>query len=151
MVEHLQASTFSLEWCDRRIESSGQTRRRFLDFQIDGKSLLDIPGTTLITPLGWLGSDTTQQVVAELLLKRPSGALQTGRVELYVCPECADIYCGSVTVKIEKMGSYFVWRDFAFENDLDSGPLAYEKMANWKLIGPFHFEKSQYWRVLNGV
>ncbi len=44
--------------------------------------------------------------------------LAPGRVPLDVCPECADIGCGALTVHVARRGSEFVWSDFGHEGAL---------------------------------
>ena len=62
---------------------------------------------------------------------------ETGRVILYLCPECGDIGCGAYTVVVERDGATYVWRSFAYEN-------GYEAAALVEDIGPFRFESQQY-------
>jgi len=88
-----------------------QTPRRFLDFIIDGESLYDRHGLDLISPLGWFVPPADEKAARQLLLEEPS---EFGhRVEIYVCPECGDRYCGSLTAIVERQGEEIVWRDIA--------------------------------------
>lgn len=41
---------------------------------------------------------------------------ESGRILLYICPECGDIGCGAYSAFIEHGGGTYVWRDFAYEN-----------------------------------
>ena len=140
----MQQETFKLELVWRtRAGGGGRTERRYLDFVVDGHSLGDmLDAGDVIGCLGWGVPEYDDNQVQTLLLKQPS-PLETGRVMIYVCAECGDIGCGAITAYIEKSGEYFVWRDFAFEDDVDL--LHLELYAH---IGPFHFNKAEYWRVL---
>jgi hypothetical protein len=118
----------------------------YLDFVVDGKSLRDMlePGD-LVGCLGWLRPEAEEGFIGSLLLKQPSD-LGSGRVMLYICPECGDISCGAITARVEKTGEHFVWRDFGYENDYDE---SLPDLAEYKRIGPFRFNKTEYWQVLN--
>jgi hypothetical protein len=140
--EHI--SKLELIWRTRQ-GGSGRTRREYLDFVIDGQSLYDLlrPGD-FIGCLGWLQTHTEQQLVEELLLKRPP-ELETGRNMLYICPECGDIECGAITVRIEKTGECFVWKDFRYENG--DGEIEHTPQ-HYVTDGPFRFNKAEYWQTL---
>lgn len=103
---------FSLMWRERRLAGvEGRTPRRFLDFQADGESLYDLVTEDLISCLGWAVPDEDERAAQRLLLAEPSDV--HGRVAIYVCPECGDLYCGAITVSIERQGDHVVWRDAA--------------------------------------
>jgi hypothetical protein len=99
----------------------------------------------LIGRLGWGANEIERDAIDILLLKKPPD-LPDGRRLLYVCPECGDIGCGALTVKIEKTNEHFVWKGFGYENNYDGRmPL----LEEYKHIGPFFFDKHQYFQVLN--
>jgi hypothetical protein len=122
------------------------TSHEFLDFVVDGRSLLDLlGGLALVGCLGW-GDGVVQRAAAErLLLRLPSG-LESGRVPLYVCAECGDLDCGAVTAHIERTADAFVWSDFGMEGGAGSEVTRYPK---WKDLGPFAFHKTEYWQALH--
>jgi len=62
----------------------------------------------------WLAPEVDERSAQRLLLADPQDP--DGRVAIYVCPECADIYCGAITAVIEKEGEKTVWRDVAHSN-----------------------------------
>jgi len=62
----------------------------------------------------WLAPEVDERSAQRLLLADPPDP--DGRVAIYVCPECADIYCGAITAVIEKEGEKTVWRDVAHSN-----------------------------------
>jgi hypothetical protein len=137
-------SKLELGW-SQRAGGGGATARRYLDFIVDGQSLFEIISSELIGRLGWGRSETDKESVNILLLKKQPD-LPNGRCLLYVCPECGDIGCGAITIKIEKTAEHFVWKEFGYENNYDDRmPL----LEEYKHIGPFFFEKHQYWKVLN--
>lgn len=90
----------------------------YLDFVIDGQSLsARIPlGRGLATPLNRAWLPTVGVAVEELLGTRPVGVLDPGRVMLYVCGECRDLGCGSVTASLTVKGDTVTWSDFAWDN-----------------------------------
>ncbi|HYE72789.1 MAG TPA: hypothetical protein VEF04_05635, partial [Blastocatellia bacterium] len=67
----------------------------------------------------------------------------SGRIPIYVCAECGELECGAVTVKIDKVADNFVWSDFSFENGYDCTTQTFHQ------VGPFAFNKTDYWQVLN--
>ena len=73
--------------------------------------------------------------------------MSNGRNTLYVCPECADIGCGAVTLLIEIEPGHIIWKDFGFENN-------YEDVVhtdNFQEIGPFTFDDTQYSEVFERI
>ena len=122
------------------------TPREFLDFVIDGRSLLDLlGGLDLVGCLGW-GDAAVESTAAKRLLLRIPSELASGRIPLYICAECGDLDCGAVTAHIERTADAFVWSDFGMESGADSGITRYPK---WQDLGPFAFHKAEYWQVLN--
>ena len=102
---------FELEWRERYVGSvSSQTPRRFLDYVVDGSSLYERHGLRFdfISPLGWLSLDEDERA-AQRLLQQATADLD-GRVALYVCPECADLFCGAITAIIGRDRDEVVWR-----------------------------------------
>lgn len=76
----------------------------------------------------------------QLLLKAPS-ELKSKRVPLYVCNCCADLGCGALTVKIEKIDGCFIWSDFGYENNYEDSFFQNDFM---KRTGPFKFNAEVY-------
>lgn len=100
-----------LVWRDRPAERT-QTPRRFLDFVVDGGSLLDRITHDVISCLGWLPPHEDDLAAARLLGEAPPDL--DGRVSVLVCPECADLDCGAVAATVSRKGDAFVWRDLAY-------------------------------------
>jgi hypothetical protein len=124
--------------------STGATAaaRTSCDFQIDGQPLLSL----LIREdgghsdfMGALVQDhpETEANVAKQLTLQAEPLSDTGRVLLYICPECGDIGCGAYGVRVSRDSSTFTWSDFAYEN-------GYEVARTFDQLGPFIFESDQY-------
>jgi hypothetical protein len=127
-----------------RAGSGGRTERRYLDFVVDGRALLPLVGSPdLIGGVGW-GAAEGERLYIERLLLRAATDVPSGRVSIYVCPECGDIGCGAVTARIAKTSDAFVWSDFAFENNDDS-----TLDERYDELGPFAFNKTEYWQLLS--
>ena len=133
----MHTSNLELRWRTRSGES-GRTEQRYLDFVVDGTSLYDRLGLgDQVTPLGCWPLETERACLQQLLSA-------SGRVPLYVCGECGDLGCGAVTALVERTRDGFVWRDFAFQNDA-----SIVDADSYRAIGPFVFNKTDYWQVLN--
>jgi len=63
-----------------------------------------------------------------------------------VCAECGDLGCGALQALVERSPDGFVWHDFAFENNYDT---SMTDADSYRAIGPFVFNKAEYWQVLN--
>lgn len=140
-------STLELVWSTRE-GGGGATRRDYLDFVVDGRSLQDrLPPSDTISPLGWGFIERTH--IGQLLMREPPES-PTGRVPLYVCAECGDLGCGAVMARIEATADAIVWSDFAWEVDYEDAPGEDGVGRQYEGIGPFEFRKAAYWSVLNG-
>jgi hypothetical protein len=129
----------------RRIAGAGQTPRKYCDFVVDGCSVLSSIGwigADLITPLGWGVPEHQKHVVAELLRKAPA-SLPSGRTPIYICPECGDIGCGAIAVRIGRAGDQIMWSDFASENgyeaprEIAADTMRFDPRDYWKAIATF--------------
>jgi hypothetical protein len=131
-----------------RAGGGGKTARTYSDFYVSGTRLLDLlgwPEADYITPLGWGRVECQADAVAELLRRR-NPSLPTGRCQLYICPECGDIGCGAVTVRVEREGEFIVWRDFGYENDYEKDM---PRLSEFATIAPIYFDATAYWQVLS--
>lgn len=135
------------------VERRSGSRRPHLvafEFVVDGRSLLehcerDTKQTyDFISPFGWTPPDHQLVLTLRLLLQRPP-LLPTGRRELLVCPECADLGCGCISAVVQSEAGVFVWSDFGYENDYDPGSLRLFPM------GEFVFPEGEVARLLGGV
>ena len=55
-----------------------------------------------------------------VLRRRSEPELKSGRAVLYRCPECLDLSCGVLAVRVTREGDDIVWADFAWESDRES-------------------------------
>ena len=136
-----------------KVESHTHSRRPHLvaaEFVIDGRPLLEhcehSAGETfdLVSPFGWTPPDY-QKVVAQRLLLRQPPLLPSGRRELLVCPECADLGCGCISAVVQREDGYYIWRDFGYENDYDPNSLSLFPM------GRFVFPAREVTRFFGGI
>lgn len=126
----------------------GRTGRSFFDFVVDGRSLFDLLGPDAgdtCGSLGW-GDPTWQEQTVRRLRLDDSLLLDGEREPLYVCPECGDLECGAVTVRITASKGIVRWADFVFD-----GSSASEHRQPIPGIGPFAFEFHAYRHALTAA
>ncbi|WP_166831532.1 hypothetical protein [Thalassoroseus pseudoceratinae] len=70
----------------------------------------------VVSPIGWTSPDYQTAFVERLLLRQPA-VLPSGRREVLVCPECADLGCGCISADVSSDGEYFVWNEIGYENN----------------------------------
>jgi hypothetical protein len=116
--------------------------RTSVDFQVDGQSLLTILARAHGGHDDYMGAfvqglrEAQGDVAVQLRLQvEPSS--DSGRILLYVCPECSDIGCGAYSAKVRRDQGTYSWSDFAYVN-------GYEDPRHLVSVGPFAFEASQY-------
>src|SRR5262245_50159702 len=94
------------------------------EFAIDGRLLQDhIERATkqsldFASPIGWTTSDFLRDYARRLLLVAEP-VLPSGRRELLVCPECADLGCGCISADITISDGHVSWSDLGFENNYE--------------------------------
>ena len=123
--------------------------RDYFDFLIDNIPLSEILSVgDKITPLGWSEIKFQKDSVMELL-KQKKSELTSGRVPVYICPECGDLGCGAVTVNIIENENSFVWKDFGYENNYEDvlHPIDFLKDSQ----DSFEFFKDDYKSALEGI
>jgi hypothetical protein len=138
-------STLTLEERNRyRSDSSAYPGRSFFDFVIDGVALYDMMGQRrdLVSTL-WTKPEVPaeRQRYARRLLTLEPGDVPGDRVSLYVCPECGDLGCGAITMKIEVGVGEVRWFDFGYEN-------TYEDRIPFDTVGPLSFDRQEYERLI---
>lgn len=124
----------------RQGDNKGKAERHFLDFMISGKSLKTILGmedSDMITPFGWIDDEKHEKHIKNSFKLQGKPELRTGRVSLYVCPECGDIGCGAITASIKSVANSIIWEDFGYEN-------GFEEMELYTHIKPIEFNKENY-------
>lgn len=142
----------------RLIHRSGQNNvngvikheRNTIDFVVNGQSLYDLLKVAERDMVGcfWNETPESNEENANNFLLNGSSDIDNGRVMLYVCPECGDIGCGAITIKITKSSDGYVWSDFAYENNYDT---AMTDRDSYKNIGPFIFAAKQYEKIIEEV
>lgn len=131
----------------RREGAVNKQERWFYDFTINGKPLLSrLPPHDHVGVFGWLSREDERRYARQLLLKEPS-ELQSGHVPLYVCPECADLGCGALTVEVSfRDDDCVVWSSFGWDNPWDGKRLIAASDAPRDLW----FDRTQYVNALAG-
>ena len=125
-----------------KLDSQTTDRRPELisvEFFLDGQLLLEHceraskKSYDVVSPLGW--TETSNQVAfAERLLLRSPAILPSGRRELLVCPECADLGCGCISADVSCDGEYFVWDEIGYENNYDPESLEVFPMSRFVIF-----------------
>jgi hypothetical protein len=141
----MTVSKLDLKWTTRE-GGGGKTQRRYLDVVIDDVPLSERLDADFISPFGWFDLADQSASVERLLRKRPPD-LSDDRVSLYVCPECGDLGCGAVTVKITGTPGGIVWAEFGIQNNYD----AFVHREGLEGVGPFEFDGRMYHRVFGRV
>jgi hypothetical protein len=98
----------------------------------------------LVSPVGWTTQDYQRQYAQRLLLQT-GAVLPSGRREVLVCPECADLACGCLSVEITIGEGRVIWSRLGYENNYDPESL------NLLGIGSFVFAMQQYESLLKGL
>ena len=128
-----------------RAGSTSQRRVEFLDFVVDSCSIYDElcdRGYDFVSCLGWLEEGSDGEARNRLSLLAP-GDLPSGRCSLFVCPECADLGCGSISARISKADDVVVWSDLGYENDYEP---SFHPLPD---LGPFSFPVREYLAALS--
>ena len=132
--------TLNFDKAKRRV-GSNQTPREYYDFIISGQSLrkiLNIENADFISPFGWGANKDYNRHLLNVFRLKEKSELTSGRIMLYVCPECGDIDCGAITVKIKDFGDRIIWSDFGFETNYGGQSESYDQ------IEPIEFNRSDY-------
>lgn len=86
-----------------------------------------------------------QRAYTKQLLGRAPSVFSSGRVPIYVCSLCADVGCGTISVRVAEVDGSIVWSDFAYEAPWEASPVGWLDEA-WER--PFYFAKAQYQGVI---
>lgn len=139
--------TLFLNKATRKIRTN-QTPREFLDFSVSGKSLktiLDIETADYITLFGWGTNKEYDRHILNVFRLKEKSQLTTGRVMIYVCPECGDIDCGAITAIIKDFGDRIIWSDFGYETDYGGLTEIYDQ------IEPIEFDRTSYFSAFSKI
>lgn len=124
-----------------RAGGSNKVEQHYLDFSISGVSLKELLGQNdadLISPFGWGDNQEHNRHILRIFRLQEKPELSTGRIALYVCPECGDMGCGAITVSIQDRGDRIVGKDFGYETD--NGELS----ETYPEIDPIEFDRQSY-------
>ena len=128
-----------------RLGGGGKTERHYYDYLINDRLLSEIIEIgDQIGVFGGFGEKDDRTHFNELLSKKKS-ELKSGRVPIYICPECGDLGCGCISIEIIKTNEGFIWKSFGFENNYENG------IAESYDIGEFFFNKTQYYEELKKI
>lgn len=131
-----------------------------LDFEVDGSLLseqlryLEVPDPDVIGlqsfdflsvgDLAWPEEAVSSlRQLAGVEPRSPYWPLEPGRLPLYVCPMCADLGCGALTVEVVQEPDVVTWRDFRLEDGITR-----EDRIDLGAFGPITFRASQYAEAL---
>lgn len=119
------------------------------DFTVDGGSLLQTLVSAMESHADYVscfvrGFDEFNTLSRDQLLVRTPPATESGRIALYVCPECFDLGCGAITVRVSRSAQGYTWSDFAYEN-------GWEDECPLEEVGPFLFEGTQYEQAIRAA
>ncbi len=124
---------------------SNKPERHYLDFIISGRLLRDILNlgkSDLISPFGWLENKAEDKLAKQELTLRKKSSLDTGRIMLYVCPECGDIECGAITAIVVDCGDRIIWKEFGYETGRGISEL-------YSTIQPIEFSRQEYFNAFS--
>jgi hypothetical protein len=103
-----------------RSGGAGKAERSYLDFVVNRRKLSGLIHVgDHIGVLGWQSRADERRCARQLLLREPA-PFPDGLVPLYICPECADLGCGAVTVRITVRDDCVVWSGFGWNDPLAS-------------------------------
>ena len=122
--------------------TSNKTERHFFDFVVSDKSLFDVfeaKKYDMIGNFGWTNNFEYENSQIDEFIGVINPTLESGRSQFYVCSECGDVCCGSITAKIIFEDNIVVWREFGYENTIDE--IDYTLFENF---GPYSFDRIEY-------
>lgn len=129
-----------------RTGGSNRTERHYMDFSVSGESLKKVLGqedADLISPFGWGDNKDYNKRILRVFRLQEQPELSTGRVAIYICPECGDIDCGAITATIQDLGDRIVWKDFGYETDYGGLSETYPQIA------PIEFDRQSYFQAFS--
>jgi hypothetical protein len=119
-----------------------KSSRTFFDLIVDGASLWERLGKPhdLVSVLCPDFALPETLKAADRLLLKCEADLPNNRRSLFVCAECGDLGCGTVSVLVTRVADLLVWSDFGYENTYEE-QISREPYEN---IGPFQFDRKDY-------
>jgi hypothetical protein len=137
--------TLILNRATRKV-GANQTPREYFDFIVSGKSLktfLNIETADFITLFGWGTNQEYDRHILNVFRLKEKSQLTSGRVMIYVCPECGDIDCGAITATIKDFGDRIIWGDFGYETDYGGLTETYDQ------VKPIEFDRTSYFAAFS--
>jgi len=125
---------------------TSKSKRHFLDFVVDGKSLWEALGKRhdMVSILcAEYSANETAKALGRLLLDQKAD-LPNDRRSFFVCSECGDLGCGAITAVIERQAEAITWKAFGYENTYEDKIL----LDAYGTVGPFTFDATAYRRTL---
>ncbi|MFC5601601.1 hypothetical protein [Deinococcus cellulosilyticus] len=127
-------------------EENGVSNLMYLDFILNGVSLKEYLRCEEATVRATLFRGQYRPPVRDFLtrLKQFKPSLPDSREEIYVCPFCADLACGSVTVQMVMTDDAVVWKNFGYQGSEEK----------WTPLEPaleFRFQKAAYFSSFYGL
>lgn len=120
---------------------------QFLDYNISGISLqkyLGFESKNIVTPFGWFViKDEEKRVLKEFRLQTKT-RLPENRIELYICGQCGDIGCGSITAQVFDKGDRIVWTNFATQSNED-------EIGELFNVDAIQFERVNYFKAFSKI
>lgn len=123
-----------------------KSERHFLDFVINGASLWERLGKArdMVSILCVeFSAEETAKAVNRLLLSENAN-LPKDRRPLFVCSECGDLGCGTITAQVEKREGIVTWKNIGYENNYEDRV----ELDEYSTVGPFTFEAVAYEQTL---
>jgi hypothetical protein len=124
-----------------------KTARRFADVVVDSQSLYAVvrsEGLDFISAILLDYPHIARPAVSRLLGDEPPDA-PAGRVALYICPECGDLGCGAVTVKINRSDDKVEWSAWGYQNNYE------DDITPLRGFADVTFRRQDYERVLRAL
>jgi len=121
--------------------------RQYLDFIISGQPLreyLEEKNNSNVTPFGFFSNVEEQKRALRELKFQQKTQLKENRVELYICEDCGDIGCGSITTEIKDLRDKIIWKNFAFQNNLD-------EIGQLINVDQLEFDRQNYFKTFSMV
>ncbi|WP_018883105.1 hypothetical protein [Paenibacillus massiliensis] len=94
-----------------------------------------------VSCLGWGNKEFQGQQIRRLLLQDHSD-FSNNRNSIYICPACADLGCGAVTLEIEITNDIVKWSKFGLQDNLNNS------IKYLDHIEEFHFNLDEYREAL---
>ena len=126
----------------KNADGTFKSERHFLDFVVDGRSLWEELGEKrdqVSILCAEYAAEETATAIGRLLMHEKA-YLPNGRCSLFVCSECGDLLCGTITALVEKQGETITWKAFGYENTYEDKIW----LDEYSTVGPFAFDAVSY-------